>query len=119
MSKSLLDEIIIQLLNTSASSGRESVTLQKKIQEFTDYNADKLKKELDLKTEYIDKHESIRNEKQEANIKYMEEYYRLRKEYEDATEIRKIEALHKFLLYSINIPEILQKESSKIYTINP
>lgn len=118
-SKSLLDDIIIQLLNTSSSSGKETITLQKKLQEFKDAISDKQQKEINLRTEYINKHESFRKEKEKAYEKYMEEYHQLRKDYENATENRKIEALHKWLLYSINIPEVLQNESSKIYTTMP
>ena len=119
MSKELLDELIIELLNTSASSGKENVKLQQKIQEFKDYNADKIKKELDLKTEYNNKYGSFRNERIKVTIEYMEKYHQLKKEYQDANENRKIEALHKWLLYSTTIPEILQKEDSKIFTLNP
>jgi|SRR5210317_683349 hypothetical protein len=119
MTKELLDDIIIELLNTSSSSGKENVKLQKKIQEFKDYNADKIKKELDLKTEYNNKYGSFRNERIKVTAEYMEEYHQLKKEYQNATENRKIEALHKWLLHSTTIPEILQKEDSKIFTLNP
>ena len=118
MSKELLDEIIIELLNTSASNGKESITLQKKIQEFKDYNADKIKKELDLKTEYNNKYGSFRNERIKLNEEYMEEYHNLKKEYQNASNNRKIEALNKWLIHSITIPEILQKEDSKIFTVD-
>jgi hypothetical protein len=119
MSKELLDELIIELLNTSSSSGKENIKLQRKIQEFKDYNAAKIKKELDLKTEYNNKYGSFRNERIKVTAEYMEEYHQLKNNYQNATENRKIEALHKWLLYSTTIPEILQKEDSKIFTLNP
>ena len=119
MSKELLDELIIELLNTSSSSGKENIKLQRKIQEFKDYNAAKIKKELDLKTEYNNKYSDFRNERIKVTAEYMKKYHQLKKEYQDANENRKIEALHKWLLYSITIPEILQKEDSKIFTLNP
>ena len=97
MNKELLDELIIELLNTSSSSGKENIKLQKKIQEFKDYNADKIKKELDLKTEYNNKYGSFRNERIKVTAEYMEEYHKLKNEYQNANENRKIEALHKWL----------------------
>ena len=119
MTKELLDDIIIELLHTSSVSGKENISLQKKIQEFKDYNADKIKKELDLKTEYNNKYGSLINEKIKAFEDYIEEYHQLKKEYQNTNENRKIEKLHKWLLHSTTLPEILQKEDSKIFTLNP